>query len=201
MTTTFDFNGNHQDENPPFRRLELTTVCHIYPVITDAGNYEIHYNWTYGSHNASTQIFLEKEKIETSEEEYFCIDTRDSDHHSLESIRSNFYKQIDDLKVNGFIIKPITPFYGKVVATINYKNLILISGSPEDKIESTFSSPITTRYDNARIRKIPVNSPNVYSASLDPVLDAFNAILKHAGLAERRAVFPYVTLDNPLRQR
>jgi hypothetical protein len=195
MTVTFNFDGNHSEENPSIHRLELTTFCYIYPAITDSGNYEIHYKWIYGSHDASTQTFSEKEKIRTSEEGYFCIDTRDSAHHSLESIRSNFYKQIDDLKVNGFIIKPITPFYGKVVATINYKNLILISGSPEDEIESTFSSPITTRYDNARIRKIPVNSPNVYSASLDPVLDAFNAILKHAGLAERSAVFPYKSLQ------
>ena len=200
MITTFDFNGHHQDENPPFRRLELTTVCYIYPVLTAAGNYEIHYNWTYGSDEESTNSFLEEEKIETSEEGYFCIDPRDSDH-PLKTIRSNFYQKIDDLNVNDFIVKPITPFYEKVVATINYRNLILISGSPEDEIESTFSSPITTRYDNARIRRIPVNSPNVYSASLDQILDAFNAILKHAELAERKAVFPYVTLGNPLRQR
>lgn len=201
MTTTFDFNGNHRDENPPVKRLELITFCYIYPALTHASNYEIRYTWIHGSDEESTQNFLEEKNIKTSEQGYFCIDPRDSDHHSLKSIRSNFYQKIDDLKGNNLIIKPINPFYGEVVATINYRDLILISGSPKDRIESDFSSTITKRYDNDRVRNIPVNSPHVYSAFFDPVLDAFNAILKHAGLAERQAVFPYVTLGNPLQQR
>jgi hypothetical protein len=89
-----------------------------------------------------------------------------------------------------------------IIAELNYRDLIICSGSPDDNYNcDQRSSPITQRFGKLRIRPVKINSPKCLGAMIDATLDAANAILQDAEIIKGRAVFPYVTLDNPLRQR
>jgi len=193
---------NHTIQNPPRNIYPLTAEFFVYPVEYSTNDYRIHTSYKYTSNNPTLINLLKKAKYSfPSQEKNFNIISRTHKKNELHS--SYIYTQnlIYFWGKNIILLEETSTGKNNEIARMNVKDLIIISGSPKDILEIQSSSPNARELNSNRFKAIPVNSPNVGWALFNPVLDAFNAILKHAGLAERREVFPYVTLDNPLRQR
>ena len=198
MAVKTDFGGEYSRSLSINRVIDLRTSWFTYPEKTD-GSYQISYAWDTRAPNPEQQAVLDHTNLTLSAKIPVVFDVTDS-----RSIADSVQSAVVFCERNYRIFfKQSYLMNGKnIIAELIYKDLIIGSGSPDDNYNcNQLSSPITQRFDKLRIRQVNTNSPKCLMAMIDATLDAANAILKHAELAERRAVFPYVTLDNPLRQR
>ena len=192
MAVQTDFGGKYQRSLPINRVVDLQTSWFTYPEKTDGG-YQISYAWDTSASNPKQQAVLDHPNLTLSAKIPVVFDVADS-YSIVESIQSAVVFCEGNYRS---LFQQFCLMNGKdIIAELNYRDLIICSGSPDDNYNcDQRSSPTTQRFDNLRIRQVNINSPKCLMAMIDATLDAANAILQDAGLAERSAVFPYKSLQ------
>jgi hypothetical protein len=198
MAVQTDFGGEYSRSLSINRVIDLRTSWFTYPEKTDGG-YQISYESNTSASNPEQQAVLDHPNLTLSAKIPVVFDVTDS-CSIVKSIKSAVIFCEGNYRS---LFQQFGLMNGKdIIAEVNYRDLIICSGSPDDNYNcNQLSSPITQRFDNLRIRPVNINSPQCLGAMIDATLDAANAILQDAEIIKGRAVFPYVTLDNPLRQR
>ncbi len=203
MAVKTDFGGEYSRSLYINRVIDLRTSWFTYPEKTDGG-YQISHAWDNRVSNPEQQAVLDDAVLDDpdftlSDKISFVFDVTDS-FSIVKSIQSAVIFCEENYRS---FFQQFCLMNGKdIIAELNYRDLIICSGSPDDNYKcDQRSSPTTQRFDNLRIRQVNINSLKCLMAMIDATLDAANAILQDAEIREGRAVFPYVTLDNPLRQR
>jgi hypothetical protein len=192
MAVQTDFGGEYSRSLSINRVIDLRTSWFTYPEKTDGG-YQISYESNTSASNPKQQAVLDHPNLTLSAKIPVVFDVADS-YSIVESIQSAVVFCERNYRS---LFQQFCLMNGKdIIAELNYRDLIICSGSPDDNYNcNQRSSPITQRFDNLRIRQVNTNSPKCLMAMIDATLDAANAILQDAELAERSAVFSYKSLQ------
>ena len=192
MITKTDFGGEYSRSLSANPIVNLRTFLFVYPEKTDNG-YQVAYQWDTSASNPEQQAVLDHANVRLSYKTAVIFDSADTNSFE-ESIRTAIiFCQKNYLS---FFDKKLLMNGTKLIAELNQQELIVYSGSTSDNYTSgQLSKPFCNRLDNLRIRPTNINSPKCLMAMVDATLDAANAILKHAGQKQGRAVFPYESLQ------